>query len=619
MTDISLIKKNYPSLIQELEKKDDDELGSGDIIIEKTSLGFPVLKIKNLYIHSPRDPVKESQRQAESVLSLGQNQSKEFQSPFESPIIILGFGLGYAAEAAALAPGRPIIIIEKRKELLRLALELRDLSQLLLNNRIAFVLGKTDGISAALSLFGAAGKPVIIKNRNLITLDESWYREAENAIYSWKSRSDVNRATLKRFGQRWVKNLSRNLNAIRDLCGISRVKDILKGTEIPVFLAAAGPSLDNCRSIIPEIAKRCVIVAVDTSLRFVLGTGIDPDFAVSLDPQYWNFRHLDCVPAPNTCLIAESAVYPACLRHTFKGVFLCGSQFPLGRFIEDRVDPKGEVGAGGSVATAAWDFARILGASSVWISGLDLSFPGYKTHFKGALFEEKSHALSFRLAPVETWSIKALRDGNPFNAKSAGGSTVLTDQRLSLYASWFENRFSMYPEIRNISLSGEGLAIKALEIGREEELLALPECRKEINSLMDQLYSIKNDESIPKKYEEALKTLLNGLEDIKNTAEEAANLAETWARRFKNGHSEAGDEEKILKKLDKANQIITNSAVKEVAGFLFPDLSEPEKTLNTTRENSRVSLLQHLEYSEHFYRALAQSAEYNLNLLKSRN
>ncbi|MDR0313105.1 MAG: DUF115 domain-containing protein [Treponema sp.] len=612
MTDISLVKKNYPNLIQELDKKDDDELGSGDIIVERTSFGFPVLKIKGLYIHSPRDPVKESQRQVESVLSLDTNQP-QIQN---CPIIILGFGLGYVAEAVALkAPGRPIIIVEKRKELLRLALELRDIAPLLLNNRIAFVLGRTEGIGAALSLFEAAGKPLIIKNRNLITLDEAWYKEAENAVYSWKSRNDVNRATLKRFGRRWVKNLSRNLAAIRDLPGISRLKDILKGKDIPVFLAAAGPSLDKSRAIIPELAKRCVVVAVDTSLRFVLGTGIDPDFTVSLDPQYWNFRHLDCAPAPKTMLIAESAVYPACLRHTFKGIFLCGSQFPLGRFIEDKVDPKGEVGAGGSVATAAWDFARILGASSVWIAGLDLSFPGYKTHFKGALFEEKSHAQSFRFAPAETWSIKALRDGNHFTAKSAARGSVLTDQRLSLYAAWFENRFSMYPKIRNISLSGEGLAIKALEIGQEEELLALPERRNEINSLLDRAFSIENDEATPKKYEESVKTLLAGLKDIKDTAEEAAILAETWCRRFKNGHSDTGDEEKVLKKLDKANQIITNSAVKEVAGFLFPDLSEAEKNPNT----DATPIVRHLDYSQFFYKALAESAEYNLNLLKSAN
>jgi hypothetical protein len=378
-----------------------------------------------------------------------------------------------------------------------------------------------------------------------------------------------------------------------------------------VFLAAAGPSLDKSSPLIPMIAKRCVIIAVDTSLRFVLGTGVDPDFAVSLDPQYWNFRHLDCAPAPNTCLIAESAVYPACLRHTFKGVFLCGSQFPLGRFIENRVDPKGEVGAGGSVATAAWDFARILGASSIWMAGLDLSFPDYKTHFKGALFEEKSHAQSLRFTPAETWSIKALRDGHPFPAKSANGDAVLTDQRLSLYAAWFENRFRMYPRIRNINLSGEGLAIKALEIGREEELLALPERREEINSLLGQAFSIRNDETNPTQYEQAVKNLLDGLKDIKNTAEDAAQLAETWCKRFKNGSFKAEDEEKVLKKLDKANSFITSSAVKEVAGFLLPDLDEPKGT--------GVTLIQHLEYSQHFYEILAETAKLNLNLLKSAN
>jgi hypothetical protein len=133
---------------------------------------------------------------------------------------------------------------------------------------------------------------------------------------------------------------------------------------------------------------------------------------------------------------------------------------------------------------------------------------------------------------------------------------------------------------------------------------------------------MENDETIPQKYEAALKTLLDGLKDIKNTAEEASELAETWCRRFKNGQFEPGDEEKVLNKLDKANSTITASAVKEVAGFLFPDMAELGKSLKTEvsrdidlQETSQVRLLWHLEYSQCFYQALAETVKYNLNLL----
>jgi len=432
----------------------------------------------------------------------------------------------------------------------------------------------------------------------------------------------VNTATLTRFGRRWVKNLSKNLQTIRDMPGIARLEGLLHTTEFPVFLAAGGPSLDRTSSFIKEIYNRCVVVAVDTSLRFILSRGIEPDFVVSVDPQYWNFRHLDRSYAPNTCLIAESAVYPPCLRLSFKQTFLGGSLFPLGRFIEDRLDPKGELGAGGSVATAAWDFARSLGASRIWIAGLDLSFPGLKTHFRGALFEDRALGASFRFSPAETWSVRALRDGGPFLAKNALGEPVLTDQRLSLYASWFENRFSMFPEIKNLSLSGEGLKIRGMDVAEEKALLALPPRRDEINALLKNAFtkaandfsSLEAERAV--KYEEALKTLLQGLGDITRIAEEAADLTATFCGRFRKGHTKAGDEGKILKKLDSANQFINTSLVREIAGFLFPDTAEWEKELNT---NEPHPLLRHLEFSTRFYRALAEAAGYNLKVLELSN
>jgi hypothetical protein len=548
--------------------------------------------------------------------------------------VILGFGLGYAAEAAAEAvPGRPIIVVERRRELLKKALETRDLGGFLSKNRLVFVLGGSgDGVTGALALFESHGEssgespgkktvPVIIRNRALAGLDEDWYGAVESRIKTWLSKDGVNKATLKRFGKRWMKNLSRNLSAIRDLPGIRKLENILNGPEIPVFLAAAGPSLDETGPFLGEIARRCLVVAVDTSLRFLIHRGIDPDFVVSVDPQYWNFRHFDRVPAPSTRLVAESAVYPPCLRHGFKGRLLCGSLFPLGRFIEDRVDPKGELGAGGSVATTAWDFARTLGAPAVWIAGLDLSFPDLKTHFRGALFEDRSLAEWARLRPGETQAFRSLRDGQPFRAKSSGGGGVLTDKRLSLYAAWFESRFSRFPKPVNYSLSSRGLAIGGLKPAAIGELLALPERREEIDSILEGVFTSLDKEfegplgkkARSEQYDGALSTLLEGLGEIKTLAENAAETAETALRRHIRSGLDAKERERVLQRLGAANKAIASSAVKDVAGFLFPDPKELERSVHSV---SREGFGYHLEFSARFYRALAEAAGYTLSVLR---
>jgi len=560
---MSYINKNrevllnqYPGLWEEINSKsEDNELN--DVIVETAHTGDPVMRINGMYIHSPRDPLREGQRLAETCGQAADNGDK-------GSIVILGFGLGYSAQAAVKLE-RPVIVVERHKSLLLKALELRDFSEFLGKNRILFVIGGSgEAITSALSMANeivsggdtSAKKiaPNIIINKALTSFDEQWYKQVEEKIRSWTARDSVNTATHRRFGQRWVRNFSRNVSAIRDYPGISRLSNLtakqfdnksspisLTAEEIadqppPLFLAAAGPSLDKIKPLLRDIHERCVIVAVDTNLRFFIKNGIQPDFVLVVDPQFWNNRHLDrCVREKDnlqTALIAESAVYPPVLKLPFKHKFLCGSMFPLGMFIEKRVDPKTRLGAGGSVASTAWDFARFLGAQEIWIAGLDLSFPDLKTHFRGARFEEISNSSSTRFNPVEKWVVRALRDGFPFKAPSVSGGQVTTDRRLSLYAAWFEAQFAQNKQIKNYALFHEGLAIKGLQAADSQKFLSLPKRREEINRRIQLTFSkIENEFNAAnekrgraERYESAVNALTYGLKSIKAAVEEDAKI-----------------------------------------------------------------------------------------------
>jgi len=605
-----ILSKQYGSLLEEITSVEDDFLAPEDIKIETAPTGDPSLSIKDIHIHSPRDPLREGRRLAEA------------EKAEKGPVVILGFGLGYSAIAAAEL-GRPVIIVEKYRSLLRRAMELRDFTDFLSMNRIMFVIGGAgDGITGALSIAGElmfAENPgdknavSVIRNRALIGLDEQWYRAIEDKIRTWTMRDDVNAATLKKFGRRWVRNLSRNMTAIRDYPGISRFEGLAAGgtgAALPVFLAAAGPSLDKIKPLLRDIYNRCIVVAVDTSLRFFVKNGVEPDFVLVVDPQFWNSRHLDRCICERTALIAESAVYPPVLNLPFKNIFLCGSLFPLGTFIEKQVDPKGRLGAGGSVATTAWDFARMLNGNEIWIAGLDLAFPGLKTHFSGARFEERSNSESNRLSPAEKWVVRALRDGFPFKARSANGEQVLTDRRLSLYAAWFENKFRQHPQVKNYSLSQNGLAITGLLPADTETFLALPERRAEIDSRIKEAFAqIEKDFNDPEqtrqraeRYENAVSGLKRGIANIKRAAEEGASIARQALRRDLNPQQQ----NKVLKELDEITRRITESEVKEVAGFLFPP-AESEKG-----SQSGDPFRAYLQSSLDFFSGLAQAAAFNL-------
>ena len=596
-----VLQKYYPGFFEEISAKDDDDLSPGDIKIETNPRGELTLCIKGLYAHSQRDPLREADRLVKSVCG---------SSPAsDSPAVILGFGLGYAAQAAA-ASGKPVIVIEKHKILFLKAMELRDLSAFFSLSGLIFIVGGSgEGITEALSIAsslvsggantGRKTPPSVIRNKALVDLDGQWYGQAEERIRAWSMRDDVNTATHKRFGRRWVRNLSRNMKAVRDLPGVSRLVGLAQEKEpLPVFLAAAGPSLDRIKPLLGEIHERCIVVAVDTSLRFFVKNGLSPDFVVVVDPQFWNSRHLDrCVNgqvSERTALIAESAVYPPVLSLPFKNKFLCGSLFPLGTFIENQADPKGRLAAGGSVATTAWDFARMLQGNDIWIAGLDLAFPGLKTHFRGARFEETAASQSNRFNPCEKWVVRALRDGRPRMALSANGGQVLTDQRLSLYKAWFESQFRKNDKIQNRGFFSDGIAIAGLGIADVDEFKSLPERRGEIDKRLRNAF-IKidaefNDPEEKKhrheRYEKAVSSLESGLKNIKAAAEKGAEIARR-ALKYPPDEKKRGH---ILYELDKITRHFEESEVKEVAGFLFPEVDEENGGKDTFRAYLKSTL-----------------------------
>jgi len=580
-----------------------------------TPSGFPTLVADGIYVHSSRDPRREAEKIALTVKGSG-------------PIFLFGFGLGYLTEEVALRyPERTLIVLESQGSIFTLAQKNRDLNPLLERENVHFFVAiDPDRIIPLLDeLFGEVPRTPVqrLYNRLLYEKDSPWYRSVEEAINLWFTKSSVNEATLKRFGKRWVRNLSANLPSIRDFPGILGLQGLFQG--IPALVVAAGPTLDELLPLLPDLALRCVVIAVDTALRALLRRGVKPDFVVVVDPQFWNFKHLDRCPAGKSFLITESAVYPPVFRHSFRRTFLGSSFFPLGRFIENRLEIKGELGAGGSVATTAWDFARLLGSNPILLGALDLSFPGLKTHFRGALFEERAHEQSNRFLPAETQSVRALRDAAPFWAADMEGEPVLTDKRMTVYAAWFQNRFAQYPGLSTLRLSPHSLAIPGSHYRSPQDFLSLPVRRSEIDAILDHIdrtvaLSIGNPEIQKERaqpFNRALDALLDGLRESESLAwNTQGRLEEAILRLERPGAAKGEYVQALLADLDRSDQAIRESSVKEVVAFLFPHLSEEDdETQNAETPTETEALLHHLRYALHLYRELYGNVKYHLDTL----
>ncbi len=199
------------------------------------------------------------------------------------------------------------------------------------------------------------------------------FRAAEGAVQSFQLRREINANTLARFGRLWVRNLAANLGTFLASPGVGELQGLFDG--MPAVVLAGGPTLDELMPLLPRIAEHALLVSVNTPLAACLAAGVQPDCAVVVDPQFWASRYLDWTSGYRGWIVAEPSTHPRVFRRRSNRVFIASSLFPLGERLEEAVGAKGKLGAGGSVSTAAWDLARLMGARPIYAAGLDLVLP----------------------------------------------------------------------------------------------------------------------------------------------------------------------------------------------------------------------------------------------------
>ncbi len=571
-------------------------LGAAPASLEgvRTPSGFPTARAAGRLLHSRYDPEGEARKSAAALASSGADT-----------LVVLGPGLFYSAEAALRElPEARVVAACADPAFLSACLDLRDLGGLLSDDRLSILAGGApEGLLWIFERLGTR-KVRVLESKAEAELYPEWYGRAKAILARWEAKETINTATLRRFGRLWVRNLARNLDEIPRHPGVAGLEGRFEG--IPAVVAAAGPGLDEVLPLLSVLRDRAVLVCVDTALRSVLRAGIEPDFLVVVDPQYWNARHLDRCRAPRSVLVTEAAVWPSILRIPFASVRLCASLYPLGTFAEGRAGgSKGRLGAGGSVATTAWDFARVLGCRPIYMAGLDLGFPGGRTHARASRFEQKALAEGRRLRPPSTYLYEAYAGARPRDARANDGGVVRTDERLALYSWWFESRMLRHPECTTRNLSARGLAIPGMPYEPAEELRSLPPARDRITAVLETLRREEREgaaaEGPPS---DARGRVLGLLSDMEAKAEAALELASRARALERAGR----DPSEVLALLDEADRDLLGNEAKEIAGFLLPDLEtllgRPARTLEEA-----------LERSEAVYREIRDSAAYHRSIL----
>ena len=603
---LELFSIRFPELNELLKDELNAYLNASEhkmLTIIQAKNGSPTAIYNGISVHSKYNP----EREAEQLIS-----SKEYKK--DSSIgVFLGAGLGYAPILFAKKnPSLPIIIVEKDAKILFEAFETLDWSIVLKREALSFIINAAPG--TLLSVLGDnAFKAVVFCTPSCTCYAPDYFKSFLETINQQKQKDEINTNTLEKFAHLWLKNSCRNLSYLSILDGVDSFFDLAspKNCNLPFIILAAGPSLEDILPHLAELKKRAIIVCVNTALHAVLKANVEPDFILLVDPQYACAKHLDFLSSPSSILITESAVWPSVFRFNCKQIVLCSSLFPIGQYFEKYLGNKGALGAGGSVTTTAWDFARKCGSASIYMAGMDFGFPNGQTHIKGSQFEEMAHRISNRLHTVESDSVNAITQASVTKAFDYDGNPILTDKRMSLFSWWFEKstQTALEDGQKTYSLTSKSMAIKGIQKASVEDILSRTERISDRETFFTE--AKKRTKTAPQKdeikmlHQKVLKEFIASLSYLGELSDEGLKICKKAPEDKKNTNAY------IARLQDIDNKILTSSA-KEAAALVFPTQRQLD---NLTKDLPQDTVLKQFEYSSIIYSQLKKAViEYKKHL-----
>lgn len=349
---------------------------------------------------------------------------------------VVGFGLGYHIEYLLRDKiCKKIVILEHDMNQLAIALSYRDLSYVLEDRRVEIVHSFSDEIYAKYMNQKDDDTQICIWYPSVKTLEDDLIRE-KLEDYQVKLSSIENIGSI--LDNNFEINIKNNDNEV------SSLKEKFKGKE--VIFAAGGPSLDNSLEFLRKQSER-ILVCVGKVAKKLIMSGIRPDYIIMTDGLYRSRWQIEGIENSGVPLIYLSTVASEVTdKYQGKRYIAFQERFPQAE------DYAGKMGyslyqSGGSVATFALDLLIRFECAQIICVGLDMGYPGDRTHASGIGSEITSKE---KLRKVE----------------GVASDYVYTSKTLDIYRIWIENRIKnvKQTELLNASKGARIHGMKEVEL-----------------------------------------------------------------------------------------------------------------------------------------------------------
>jgi hypothetical protein len=600
-----ILKKRFSRVYESVNSDADDSMIS---VVESKNGPVPKIKIegRELFIHSRFEPFKEAERFIAEI------------DPVNFDLfIVFGFGFGYHLEVllAKMTPESVLLVIEKDPVILKSALENRDISGMLSDERFLLLLDPDEDSLSKILKGKSSRRVTFLIHRGSHQVYPDYYSNISEIARSYLSTKDVNIATLAKFEKIWSSNIARNIDTLMASPGVNSFYD--KFTGIPAIVVCAGPTLTDSLDLIKANRNRAIIVAVDTAYKILLNNGIIPHFCVAVDPQTINARYFEGVPETETVLVCDPTVHPSVIR-LFRGrVISTGVAFEQLKWLEDYSGAKGEISHGGSVSTNAYDFTRRLGASPVVLTGQDLAFTRGLAHARGSYLDEQVHFRTTRVYNPEMMNRFQLTALPVIMVKGIVTQSVHTNQKMMIFNSWFEKRNDM----NLINATSDGAYINGVMHRNLKDIVFKEEydIENRIKSIFESALEVeklkKSDEKLLKKIER----MSTETESLIPILDRAVSISEELSTLIGRGNKNNKRVDAILGKLNETDKIIESK--ENIKGMISLAI---QKVLHTITEGHDIDESDSsisgdaltVKKSEYLYRGLLEGSLFNKKIYR---
>ncbi len=309
-------------------------------------------------------------------------------------LVLLGFGLGHVAQEIMdrSAGSSKIIIIEKDPALLKAAMQCRDLTPLMRDGRVRFIVGCEEQdlysrlYDAVNPHFPGLKEMKFLPWPASIRIATEYYDRVVQTFRLIIEKYAADRGndpydTLVAYEQFFA-----NIGDLMRHPGAGYVKDLFKGR--PAVVVATGPSLKKNIHLLKEIENSVLMISADASLRILHQHNIHPHMVTTIerppgfDAYYNGLRNLD-----QTVFASVSFVHPSTLK-AYTGPVLFFHR--IYRFMLRLGFEEDAIPLGMSTANMAYEVARHMGCTPIILVGNDLAFDSTgHTHAPGFILGEK--------------------------------------------------------------------------------------------------------------------------------------------------------------------------------------------------------------------------------------